>query len=51
MYVKITLKPHTSLTNERKRPQAKRALESMLVLYLAAEFKVNPCVLKATHTG
>lgn len=50
MYVKIILKPHISLTNERNRPQAKKALEFMLVFYVAAEFKVNPCVLNATHT-
>jgi len=50
VYVKITLKPHISLTNERKRPQAKRALEFMLMFYVAAEFKVNLCVLQATHT-
>lgn len=50
VYTKITLKLHISLTNETQRPQAKRALEFMLVFYLAVEFKVNPCVLEATHT-
>lgn len=49
VYVEITLKPH-HWKWETQRPQAKRALEVMLVFYPAAEFKMSPCVLKAVHT-